>query len=318
MAFFVALMVVIGGITRLTGSGLSMVEWRPLMGALPPLSSAEWQRVFALYSGSPEYQQINVGMTLGEFKQIFFWEYIHRLLGRLLGLGFGLPFLWFLVRGQIPKGYTLPFIILLCLGGLQGVIGWWMVASGLAGDPSVSQYRLAVHLSMALLIFAALIWLALNLRDGRANLPKGFGAATLALVALTIVAGAFVAGMDAGLVYNEWPLMGGALVPSEYGAYGWLDALENPVTAQFHHRWIALLAVVAVIGLWQQCRKQSATIMRRANLMLSMVGVQFTLGLVALLCGVPIWLGVAHQCGAILLLSFTLFTVHAFSRALGR
>ncbi len=313
MAGLVALMVIIGGVTRLTGSGLSMVEWRPLIGTLPPLSDAEWQRVFTLYQQSPEYQEINWGMTMGEFKQIFFWEYVHRVWGRMLGLAFGLPFLYFLIRRQIPQGYLGPLIGLLILGGFQGVIGWWMVTSGLVNEPSVSQYRLATHLSMALLIFALLIWTGLNLRDGKAALPTGHVAGTLALIVLTIVAGAFVAGMDAGLLYNEYPLMGEGLIPIEYGEAGWLDPLENPASAQFHHRWIALLAVGAVIGLWMRTRKQ-ASVAVRGHLMMGMVGLQFLLGILTLLNGVPVWLGAAHQTGAVLLLAFTLLVAHGLGR----
>ena len=313
MAGLVALMVVIGGVTRLTGSGLSMVEWRPLIGTLPPLSDAEWQRVFMLYQQSPEYQEINWGMTMGEFKHIFFWEYIHRVWGRMLGLAFGLPFLYFLIRRQIPQGYLSPLTGLLILGGFQGVIGWWMVTSGLVHEPSVSQYRLATHLSMALLIFALLIWTGLNLRDGKAALPKGHTAGTIFLIVVTIIAGAFVAGMDAGLLYNEYPLMGEGLVPIEYGEEGWLDPLENPASAQFHHRWIALLAVAAVIGLWMRTRKQAA-LARRGHLMMGMVGLQFLLGILTLLNGVPVWLGAAHQTGAVLLLAFTLLVAHGLGR----
>jgi len=313
MAGLVALMVVIGGVTRLTGSGLSMVEWRPLIGTLPPLSDAEWQRVFMLYQQSPEYQEINWGMTMGEFKHIFFWEYVHRVWGRMLGLAFGLPFLYFLIRRQIPQGYLLPLTGLLILGGFQGVIGWWMVTSGLVHEPSVSQYRLATHLSMALLIFALLIWTGLNLRDGKAALPKGHTAGTIFFFVFTIIAGAFVAGMDAGLLYNEYPLMGEGLVPIEYGEEGWLDPLENPASAQFHHRWIALLAVAAVIGLWMRTRKQAA-LARRGHLMMGMVGLQFLLGILTLLNGVPVWLGAAHQTGAVLLLAFTLLVAHGLGR----
>lgn len=290
-----------------------MVEWRPLIGTLPPLSDAEWQRVFSLYQQSPEYQEINWGMSMGEFKHIFFWEYVHRLWGRMLGLAFGLPFLYFLVRRQIPSGYLTPLIALLLLGGFQGVIGWWMVTSGLVNEPSVSQYRLAVHLSMALLIFGLLIWTGLNLRDGRASLPRGHIAGTVGLVAITIIAGAFVAGMDAGLLYNEYPLMGDGLVPIEYGEEGMFDALENPASAQFHHRWVAVLAVGSVFGLWMRSRKIGALALR-GHFMFGMVGLQFALGIATLLNGVPVWLGAAHQTGAVVLLAFTLIVAHGFGR----
>ena len=313
MAGAVALMVIIGGITRLTGSGLSMVEWRPLIGALPPLSEAEWQRVFALYQQSPEYQQINYGMGLAAFKQIFFWEWFHRLWGRFLGLLFILPLLWFWWRGQIPAGYKPGLVGLALLGGLQGVIGWWMVFSGLADEPAVSQYRLATHLSMALLIYGLLIWAGLNLRDGPARLPGGHGAGTLGLVVLTILAGAFVAGMDAGLLYNEYPLMGDSLLPVEYGEAGLADPFENPASAQFHHRWIAVLAALAVLSHWWRLRN-CTQLARRAGLMAAMVLVQFALGIVTLLNGVPVWLGAAHQAGAVVLLGLVLACLHASAR----
>ena len=197
MVGLVAIMVVIGGVTRLTGSGLSMVEWRPVIGILPPLTEVEWMRVFKLYQASPEFQQVNIDMNLAEFKVIFFWEYVHRVWGRILGLAFGIPLLFFWLSGRIPQGYGLPLLGLLALGGVQGIIGWWMVTSGLVDNPAVSQYRLAAHLSMALLILVLLLWTALNLRFGRSKRPSGHAAMTLSLVALTIIAGGFVAGMDA-------------------------------------------------------------------------------------------------------------------------
>ena len=310
MAVLVGLMVVIGGVTRLTGSGLSMVEWRPLIGTLPPLSDAEWQRVFTLYQASPEYQEINYGMSMGAFKQIFFWEYFHRLWGRMLGLAFGLPLLYFWLRGQIPQGYKTPLIVLLFLGGFQGVVGWWMVKSGLASEPTVSQYRLATHLSVALIIFSLLVWTGLSLKDGKAAKPKGHGAGTLGLVFVTIIAGAFVAGMDAGLLYNHYPLMGDGLVPVEYGEEGLMDPFENPASAQFHHRWIAVLAAGAVIGLWVKTRKLQGAVRFRGHLMAGMVVIQFLLGIATLLHGVPVSLGALHQTGALLLLTFTLLTLH--------
>ena len=249
MAVLVAVMVLIGGVTRLTGSGLSMVEWRPLMGTLPPLSDAEWNRVYQLYVASPEYDEFNYGMDLAGFKTIFFWEYVHRLWGRLLGLAFVLPFAWLIIRRQVPNGFGGRLFLLMLLGGFQGVIGWWMVKSGLTADATVSQYRLAVHLGMALLIFALLLWTAFDIRYGRAGLPRGHAAGTLLIIAVTILAGALVAGMDAGLLYNHYPLMGNGLIPIEYGEMGLTDAFENPASAQFHHRWIAVLAVLAVITL---------------------------------------------------------------------
>ena len=308
MAGLVGVMIVIGGVTRLTGSGLSMVEWRPLIGILPPLTEAEWLRVFALYQGSPEYQQINIDMDLAGFKLIFFWEYVHRVWGRLLGLAFGLPLLFFWLMRRIPHGYGLPLLCLLALGGFQGVIGWWMVTSGLVDNPTVSQYRLATHLSVALVILLLLLWTALNLRFGRSKQPSGHAIATLLLVALTIIAGAFVAGMDAGLLYNEYPLMGRGLVPVEYGENGLSDPFDNPASAQFHHRWLAVLAVLAVASLWLSgLRKGLGSLV---HIMAAIVIGQFLLGLTTLLLGVPVWAGALHQAGAVLLLSNVLIVAH--------
>ena len=309
MAVLVAIMVVIGGVTRLTGSGLSMVEWRPLMGTLPPLSDAEWQRVYQLYVASPEYDEFNYGMDLAGFKTIFFWEYFHRLWGRLLGVVFVSPFAWLIVKRQVPNGFGARLFALMILGGMQGVIGWWMVKSGLTEDATVSQYRLATHLGMALLIFALLIWTALDIRHGRARMPRGHAAGTLLIVSLTILAGALVAGMDAGLLYNHYPLMGETLIPIEYGEQGAYDAFENPASAQFHHRWIAVLAVLAVVALAMRARR-NMTSRAPATLMMMMVFIQFALGIAVLLHGVPVSLGGLHQGGAVILLGLLVWTTH--------
>ena len=293
MAILVAIMVVIGGVTRLTGSGLSMVEWRPLMGTLPPLNAAEWQRVFDLYRASPEYDQLNYGMDLAGFKGIFFWEYFHRLWGRLLGLAFSLALLVLLITRRVPLGYAGRLTALLCLVGFQGVIGWWMVKSGLTEVASVSQYRLAVHLGTALVIFSLLLWSGLDLIYQPSRRPTGHTLSSLILIAITILAGALVAGMDAGLLYNEYPLMGDGLLPVEYGEAGTWDAFENPASAQFHHRWIAALTFAAVLGA---------------------VTLQFLLGIATLLHSVPVSLGGMHQAGAVILLGSALMLAHAQHR----
>lgn len=313
MALLVAVMVVIGGITRLTGSGLSMTEWRPLMGTLPPMSTAEWERVFALYKASPEYDAINFGMDLAGFKTIFFWEYFHRLWGRLLGVAFALPLLGFWMAGRIPPGFGIRLLVLLVLGGFQGVIGWWMVKSGLSEDANVSQYRLATHLGMALVIFSLLIWTALDIRDGGSPLPRGHAAATICIVGLTILAGALVAGMDAGLLYNEYPLMGSGLIPIEYGEQGLFDPFENPASAQFHHRWIAVLAVLAVLGLAFNAKKTDIG-NGPAYFAMVAVAVQFLLGITTLLHGVPVALGGLHQAGAVILLGSVIWLSHGLAR----
>jgi cytochrome c oxidase assembly protein subunit 15 len=311
VAGLVFTIVVIGGITRLTGSGLSMVEWRPLMGVLPPLSEAEWGRVFALYQTSPEYIHVNADINLAKFKTIFFWEYIHRILGRLIGLAFAVPLIIFAIKKKIPQGYGMRLGSLLALGGIQGVIGWWMVKSGLVNDPEVSQYRLAIHLSIALIILALLIWTGLDLKDGRAPPPKGHTAGVIGILAITIVAGAFVAGLDAGRLYTEYPLMGDGFVPVEYGEEGILDAFENPASAQFHHRILALLVVISVITLWWRAVK--AQIVLRGHLMLGAVFAQFILGIITLLYAVPVNLGVFHQFGAATLLALTVAVAHGLS-----
>lgn len=311
MALLVAIMVVIGGVTRLTGSGLSMVEWRPLIGILPPMTAMEWQRVYQLYQASPEYQQLNYGMSLDAFKTIFFWEYFHRLWGRVLGLAFGLPLIIFALAGRIPSGFGLRLCLLLLLGGFQGVVGWWMVKSGLTQEASVSQYRLASHLSVALIIFGLLLWTGFDLRDGRSKRPAGHGLASLLLLGMTIIAGALVAGMDAGLLYNEYPLMGTGLVPVEYGEAGWLDPFENPASAQLHHRWLGALTFGAVLVLGLKGR--SGALPLRGNLVLASVSTQFILGIFTLLHGVPILLAGMHQAGAVILLGCVLALLHGTS-----
>ena len=312
MAILVAIMVVIGGVTRLTGSGLSMVEWRPLMGTLPPLNAAEWQRVFDLYRASPEYDQLNYGMDLASFKGIFFWEYFHRLWGRLLGLAFGLPLLVLLITRRVPLGYAGRLTALLCLGGFQGAIGWWMVKSGLTEVASVSQYRLAVHLGTALVIFSLLLWSGLDLIYQPSRRPTGHTMGSLMLIAITILAGALVAGMDAGLLYNEYPLMGDGLLPVEYGEAGTWDAFENPASAQFHHRWIAALTFAAVLALGVRAWRDGSKWLGGA--VLGAVTLQFLLGIATLLHGVPVSLGGMHQAGAVILLGSARMLAHAQHR----
>lgn len=312
MAAMVFTMVVVGGITRLTGSGLSMVEWRPLMGILPPMSDVEWQRVYGLYQASPEYIHINTEIGLEGFKTIFFWEYVHRVLGRLIGLAFALPLLVFMVMRAIPKGFGLRLTLLLALGGFQGLIGWWMVKSGLVDDPAVSQYRLTTHLSTALIILGLLVWTALDLKDGKASAPRGHAAGVIGILAITIIAGAFVAGMDAGKLYNEYPLMGDGFVPIEYGEEGMMDAFENPASAQFHHRILALVMVGGVIALWRRARRHGLN--AQSHAMAAAVMVQFLLGIFTLLYAVPVSLGTLHQAGAAILLMTIIWTSHGLSR----
>ncbi len=313
MAVLVAAMVVIGGITRLTGSGLSMVEWRPIAGTLPPLNKEEWERVFDLYKRSPEYQKYNLGMPMGEFKTIFFWEYIHRLWGRILGVFFTIPLIVFASFGCVPHGFGPRLILLFLLGLTQGIVGWWMVKSGLTEDASVSQYRLVVHLAVALVIFSLLLWSAFDLRDGRSNLPSGNALASLLLLIITILAGALVAGMEAGLMYNEFPFMGDNIIPEEYGTLGSLDPLENPASAQFHHRWLAVLTLSMILLLMRKIRCRKLII--RRNIVVAVVISQFLIGIVTLLHGVPVALGTLHQAGAVILLGSLLALLHGISNS---
>ena len=308
----VATMVMIGGITRLTGSGLSIVEWRPVAGFLPPLSAAEWQRVFDLYRATPEYAEINFGMGLGDFKAIFFWEYVHRLMGRLLGLAFAVPLVWLAVTRRLPPGLGGRLVLLFFLGAAQGVIGWWMVKSGLSENAAVSQYRLAVHLCMALVILGLLLWTALDVRCGRAPMPGGAAVGVIACVFLTIMAGAIVAGLDAGLLYNQYPLMGDGFVPVEYGDAGALDAFENPASAQFHHRWLGLVSVLAVV--WLVFRAGHTPRARSPGLLcLAIVIAQFGLGIIVLLGGAQIAPATLHQSTAVALFVCLLWTAHCMA-----
>ena len=307
-------MLLVGGITRLTDSGLSMVEWRLLMGAIPPLTEAEWQRLFALYQQSPEGSQVNPGLDLAGFKAIFFWEYIHRLMGRLLGLVYIVPMLWFAWQRQLSPTSPVPprYIILLLLGAAQGGIGWWLVQSGLVDVPQVAPYRLAVHLGLALLIFGVLVWLVCDGVYGTARRPRGIPALTLAIVGVTMLAGALVAGSHGGLLYNEYPLMGDGLLPVEYGFYGWGDPFVNPATTQFHHRWLAALAVITVGLLARQAWR--AGYGGRGGLMLAAVFAQFILGLLTLLYAVPFTLAILHQGMAAILLATVVWVCHALSK----
>ncbi|NKB50363.1 MAG: heme A synthase [Alphaproteobacteria bacterium] len=321
MAAMVLVMVSIGGITRLTGSGLSIVEWRPLMGFLPPLSDGEWARVFALYQASPQYQEVNTGISLSGFKAIFWWEYIHRLWGRLIGIVFFLPFLWFLLRRQIGLSLAPRLVVLFILGGAQGVLGWYMVQSGLVDIPEVSQYRLAAHLVAALVLYVALLWTALQLRhpvpettpDRRLAGMRTLAITTLVLVAVTIVSGAFVAGTDAGLAYNTFPLMDGVLVPAGYlPAPFYVSPFEDIATIQFHHRVLAIVSLVVAIATWWRSRwivlVQRAR--RVANALMIIVCLQVALGISTLVLVVPVSLAAAHQAGAVLLLTATLWLIY--------
>lgn len=308
MAGMVFFTIVLGGLTRLTYSGLSMVDWRPVTGWLPPLTLEEWNAVFSAYRQSPEYLKINAGMTLEDFKSIFWLEYIHRLWGRLIGLVFLLPFLFFSFKGLIPKGRRLSVFTLFILGGLQGVLGWYMVKSGLVDDPNVSQYRLMAHLGLAFVIIGALIATSRSFYVPSSEKTAGckiFATLILGCVFITILAGALVAGLKAGLTYNSFPLMDGELIPQ--GMYAqtpvWLNLFENITTVQFNHRLLAMISVgVILIYVLTSSRRN-----RVMYLLLCAALLQAILGILTLLMHVPVPLAALHQAGGVVLFSITVW-----------
>ncbi len=323
VAALIVAMVVVGGITRLTESGLSITQWKPISGIVPPLTQAQWMAEFAHYQRIPEYQQLNRGMTLDGFKAIFFWEYLHRLLGRVIGLAFALPLLWFAVRRQIPRGYGWRLTALLALGGLQGAIGWWMVASGLSVRTDVSHLRLATHLGTALFILGGIVWTARDLDllaanpMARATALRLAPALAIGALAVQILLGALTAGLDAGYAFSSWPLMGDAVFPADVPmiAPAWRNAIDNPIVVQFLHRWIAFAAAGALLWLAYRARMRNAP--RTALAVAALVVAQILLGIATLLSGVQIVVAVAHQANAALLLIATVAAAHAVSRRRG-
>lgn len=320
-AMVVFLMIVVGGITRLTQSGLSMVEWQPLMGILPPLSEFQWREVFDLYKAFPEYQKVNAGMSLQEFKSIFWWEYGHRLLGRVIGLVYLLPLLVFLFKGMVPARWRLRLFGLFVLGGLQGLMGWYMVKSGLVDVPHVSQYRLTAHLGLALVIFGCMFWYALDFLRGEqlhSKADRQYAGATIALIAivfLMMLSGGFVAGTKAGFIMNTFPTMNGQWLPDGLTALspGWRNLFENAVAVQFTHRVLALLVVLAVLSVFLLAGRQRFD--SRAHWVLIAMIVQLGLGISALLLVVPVALGAAHQAGAVVLFAASLYVAHVARKA---
>ena len=318
-------MVVVGGITRLTHSGLSITEWQPIVGTLPPLSAADWTDAFARYQATPEYQQVNAGMSLAAFKSIFWWEYAHRLLGRAIGVVFAIPLLWFIARRKLPTGLAPALFGIFMLGAAQGALGWYMVLSGLVDDPHVSQLRLAAHLGLALLIFAAMLWLGLSLWFGRSSgaprtsALRRFAFVIVALVFVQALAGALVAGLRAGFAYNTFPLMSGRVVPPEAWAIDpwYRNLFENVAAVQFDHRAIALLlALLTPVFWWRaQAADERPRIRLAAHLLLAALAVQLALGIATLLLVVPIPLAAAHQAGAVLLFAAALNAAHAMRRS---
>lgn len=311
VAALVLAMVVVGGATRLTDSGLSITQWRPVTGSIPPLNAADWASEFAKYKQIPQYVQLNQGMSLDAFKTIYWWEWSHRLLGRVVGLAFALPLIWFLVRRELPRRLIWRCVVLLILGGMQGLVGWWMVASGLTERVSVAPERLMTHLGLAFILLGALVWTALEAAAGasRVDVPSPWRRGSLILLAMVyvqILLGALVAGNDAGLVYNDWPLMNGRLFPEDYaGADLWRTIAHSQAAVQLHHRLGAyILFVVAAISGWQALRSAYLPTGARMLGVAVALGVlmQAVLGVVTLMARVPLALGILHQVAAAIVL----------------
>jgi len=320
VAALVFLLVSVGGATRLTGSGLSITEWKPIMGIVPPLSEADWHDAFEKYRQIPQYEQVNKGMSLGAFKRIFWWEWTHRFLGRLVGFAFLVPFLALLAAGRIPRQLMPRLVGIFALGGLQGLVGWYMVSSGLADRISVSQYRLAVHLGLAILILGALLWVALSLDEKHeersvAASGSGWAAAITALMFVQILLGALMAGMKAGMGYNTWPLMDGQLIPNGLGVMQpwYLNLFENAMTVQFNHRVVAYAVVLAVAWhAWSTLRVSGDVRVRGTSIVLACATLlQVLLGIWTLLAQVPLSLGLAHQAGAAALFAVAVWHLYA-------
>jgi cytochrome c oxidase assembly protein subunit 15 len=319
VAAMVFAMVVIGGITRLTESGLSITEWNVVTGAIPPLSHADWVHKFALYKQTPQYLEIAgpAGMTLAGFKFIFFWEWMHRLLGRVIGLVFFVGVGWFAVKREIPKGYGWRLAALFVLGGLQGAVGWFMVMSGLEGRTEVSPYRLSAHLLFALFLMSAFIWTALDLRDRNARSARltGWGAAALAILFIQLMLGAWVAGFRAGYVSNSWPLMNGHFVPEgiDWSRGDGFAMTHDLYLLHFMHRWWAWVVVAVLVLFARRVKKVEGA--RAASIAIhSAFGTQVILGILTVLSGIAIWLAVLHQATGTLLLAATVWGAHELGR----
>ena len=315
-------MVVLGGVTRLTGSGLSMVDWRPVTGVLPPLTDVAWQETFEMYQESPEFQKKNSHMDVNDFKGIFWLEYLHRLLGRIIGIAFLLPFVYFLWQGYIRRDEWLKYGAMFVLGGLQGVLGWYMVKSGLVDNPNVSQYRLTAHLLAAFLIYSYMLWVALSLLypsdSQRSHAWYGKSVLLTALITLTVVSGGFVAGLKAGKIYNTFPMMGNYWLPPDVMALDpwWRNLFDNMATVQFDHRLLAITTLLLIALFWWRIPKQDlpARARKGVNALLHTGILQVVLGIATLLMSVPIALGATHQGVAMLLFTVSLFLVHTLRR----
>ena len=322
--FLLFIMVLVGGITRLTHSGLSISDYKLITGTIPPIGEDAWQEAFELYKQYPEYQKINYDFTIEDFKSIYFWEWLHRVIGRLIGIVFLIPFLYFLIKKQLSKPTIRKGITLLILGGFQGFLGWYMVKSGLIDRPDVSHYRLALHLTTAFITFAYTLWVALDLIYKEKNTihksMRNFIRFSLVILLVQIIWGAFVAGLDAGFIHNHWPLMndGKLIHPTVYLEQTPLlkNFIEGKSGVQFIHRYLAYIVVAFIGVIWFKSKKISLTKVQKTGIhyLLGLVSLQFVLGVATIVYGVPVWLGVAHQIGAFFLLSAMTFTLHRFSK----
>jgi len=318
------IMVVVGGITRLTHSGLSMPDYKLISGTIPPINDQQWQEAFELYKQYPEYQKLNSNISLTEFKGIFFWEWLHRVIGRAIGLVFIIPFLYFIITRQLDKSTIKKTIILLILGGFQGFLGWYMVKSGLVDRPDVSHYRLAAHLTTAFVTFAFTLWVALDLifpiKQTINKTYRNLIRIGLAILFIQIIYGAFVAGLDAGFIHNHWPMMSEGkfmhetVLTEKTPVYK--NFIEGRSGVQFVHRILAFIVVISIAIIYIKGKKIAVSNhqLNGLNSLLILVGLQSLLGVLAILLQVPLWLGIAHQIGAFLLLSSMIFTLHRFSK----
>lgn len=321
---FIFIMVVVGGITRLTHSGLSISNYKLISGTIPPMNDVEWNEAFDLYKQYPEYQKINTAFTIEDFKDIYFWEWLHRILGRFLGIVFLIPFLYFLLKKQLTKPTIKKCIILLFLGGFQGFLGWYMVKSGLVERPDVSHYRLAMHLTTAFLTFSYSLWVALDLKFPDKNeFHKGFRnliRITYIILIIQIIWGAFVAGLDAGWIHNHWPLMSeGKLIHETVTIEQnpiWKNFIEGKSGVQFIHRYLAYIVVGLIALIWVKAKKIKTDRLQNKSIqiLVGLVLIQFVLGVFTLLYQVPVVLGVLHQVIAFFLLAAMTFTLHRFSK----